>query len=54
MADKKAKVVNHGFLNGFFDACDDNIFGTTKGANKSGPLYALGYSISWGLGKIFG
>ncbi len=50
---KKKKKVNLGFFNGLFDAADDSIFGTCKGANPSGPMYALGYTIGYGLSKIF-
>ena len=52
-AKKSKKKVNLGFFNGLFDAADDKIFGTAKGANKSGPLYAIGYSIGYGLNKLF-
>ena len=52
-AKKTKKKVNLGFFNGLFDAADDNIFGTAKGAKKSGPLYAIGYSIGYGLNKLF-
>ncbi len=49
----KKKKVNIGFFNGLFDACDDDIFGTHKGADApAGPLYALGYSIGFGLTKL--
>ena len=51
---RKAKKKTRGFFNGLFDAADDKIWGTCKGANESGPLYALGYTIGFGLGKIFG
>ncbi len=49
----KKKKANIGFFNGLFDAADDKIFGTAKGAKKSGPLYAIGYSIGYGLNKLF-
>lgn len=47
-----AKKKNRGFLNGLFDAADDSIFGTAKGAKPSGVLYAVGYTIGYGLNKI--
>lgn len=47
---RKKKKINFGFFNGLFDSADDRIFGTHKGANKSGLFYALGYTIGYGLG----
>lgn len=47
-----AKKKNRGFLNGFFDAADDSIFGTARGAKPSGFFYSVGYSIGYGLSKI--
>ena len=50
----KKKKYNLGFFNGLFDAADDNIFGTHKGADyPAGPLYATGYSIGYGFNKIY-
>ncbi len=52
-AKKTKKKINLGFFNGLFDAADDAVMGTHKGANKSGPLYAAGYTIGYGLNKLF-
>lgn len=44
-----AKKTNRGFIKGMKDSGDDYVRGTCKGAQPSGFLYALGYSVSYGI-----